>query len=118
MVDADIEEIRNPKDRILNVITKSVLISRMAKEDENDEHKTAILRFFDVNNPHLTEEFPKKVIIYTNKRKVRIMGLNVSYYLEGNDIVVNDLEEVQIENENSSLYIKGKQHQVERRHTH
>jgi hypothetical protein len=115
MVEQIIEEIKNPPQRSLSVKTTSVLISRMVKSDKKDEFKTVILRFFDINNPHLTQAFPKKVIVYNNTEKARLMGLNVSYYLEGNDLVINDLEEVFIERENNRLYIKGKQRNVNRR---
>jgi hypothetical protein len=110
-----IDELNDPKEQKLSVKTKSVLISRVAKENKEREYKTAILRFFDVNNPHLQDIFPKKIITFTNTEKVRIMDLNVSYYLEGNDIVVNDLEEIYIEHEGHKIYIHGKQEKIERR---
>jgi hypothetical protein len=111
-----IEEIKNPKQKKLTISTKSVLISRMTKESEKDVFKTATLKFFKVNNPHLTQEFPTKVIIFTNTEKIRLMDLNVSYYLEGNDIVVNDLEELEIcQEDGSRLYLAGKQKKIERR---
>jgi hypothetical protein len=113
--DNKIEEIKNPKEPVITVKAKSVLISRIHKEHESEEFKMASFRFFDENNPHKLQIFPKKFITYTNTEKIRIMGLNVSYYLEGNDIVVNDLEELTITHENHALYLKGKQQHIERR---
>ena len=110
-----IDEVNDPKEQKLTVKTKSLLISRVAKENKEREFKTAILRFFEVNNPHLQDIFPTKIITFTNTEKVRIMGLNVSYYLEGNDIVVNDLTEVYIEHEGHKIYVHGKQDLIERR---
>ena len=111
----NIEELRNPPDKNITVKAKSVLISRQPKASESDMHKTIILRFFDKNNPHKLGIFPNRTIIYTNTEKARLMGLNVSYYLEGNDIVINDLEELSISHEGSNIYIKGKQHPIDRR---
>jgi hypothetical protein len=110
-----IDEIKNPQEHKMVIKTKSVLISRIHKENEGDEYKIAVLRFYEENNPHKLQMFPTKVIKYTNNEKVRIMGLNVSYYLEGNDIVVNDLEELEIEHEGNAVYLKGKQNHIERR---
>ncbi|MBN2142919.1 hypothetical protein JW711_06345 [Candidatus Woesearchaeota archaeon] len=115
MSDENINEIKNPKEQELVIKTKSVLISRHKRESPDDDYKTAILRFFSVNNPHMQEVFPDKVIIYTNTEKIRIMGFNVSYYLEGNDIVINDLEELKIKHEDTKLFVTGKQVFVERR---
>ncbi|MBN1792944.1 hypothetical protein JW826_04655 [Candidatus Woesearchaeota archaeon] len=111
----NIEEINNPKDQTITVKTTSVLLSRMVKGSKDDDFKTAIFRFFSRNNPHLQEGFPNKIIQYTNTEKVRIMGLNVSYYLEGNDIVINDLEEVTLSHEGTKIFLTAKQKSVQRR---
>lgn len=115
MVGEKIPERTNPSEAKIVVKTKSVLISRMKKEKEDDMYKTLILRFFSVNNPHKQAIFPDEVITFTNTEKSRIMGLNVSFYLEGNDIVVNDLEELTIEQEEHKIYLSGRQKQVVRR---
>ena len=49
--------------------------------------------------------------------KIRIRRLNTSYYLEGNDIVINDLEELYITKEGNKIIIKGYQFEVESRNT-
>lgn len=110
-----IPERTNPTEARIVVKTQSVLVSRMKKEKEEDMYKTLILRFFSVNNPHKQAIFPNEVITFTNIEKARIMGLNVSFYLEGNDIVVNDLEELTIEQEKHKVYLTGKQKQIIRR---
>jgi len=110
-----IPERKNPKDKKIVVKTKSVLISRNKRDNESDMYKTLNLRFFSVNNPHKQEIFPDQVITFTNCEKCRLIGLNVSFYLEGNDIVVNDLQEITIEPESGKVYISGKQEQILRR---
>jgi len=110
-----IVEIRNPKESTIKVQTKSVLISRNEHEHP-DEFKTAVLRLYEVNNPHKQKDvFPTRVYIFTNIEKVRIRRMNVSYYLEGNDIVVNDLEELYITKDGTKLVLKGYQLEVEKR---
>jgi hypothetical protein len=108
------EVIRNPKDKVLKLPTKSILIGRLPRK-ETDTYKTAVVRLYNVNNPHKTTEFPTKTIEFDNTEKVRIRRLNVSYYLEGNDMVINDLEEIFITHEDNKLVIKGYQLEVEKR---
>lgn len=108
------EVIKDPKENELKIATKSALIGRMPRKD-NDKFKTAIIRLFKVNNPHKTTEFPFKTFEFSNTEKVRIKRLNISYYLEGNDLVINDLEEIFIIREGTRLVIKGYQLDVEKR---
>ncbi|MBW2990600.1 hypothetical protein KY348_02750 [Candidatus Woesearchaeota archaeon] len=110
-----IKEIKNPKENRIKVATKSILIGRLSFDKKSDEYKTAIIRLFEVNNPHKKNVFPTKIYKFTNIEKVRIRRLNVSYYLEGNDIVVNDLEELYIIREGSKLTLKAHQYEVEKR---
>ncbi len=106
--------IRNPEEKVLKVKTKSVLLGRLPRR-EGDKFKTAVVRLFDVNNPHKTTEFPTKTYEFNDIEKIRLVRLNSSYYLEGNDLVVNDLEEIYITHEGSKLVIKGYQAEVEKR---
>jgi len=62
------------------------------------------------NNPHLKGKVPFEVVEIQNVQKVRINELkNISYYLMGNDIVINNLEEVTIEQEDGVVTLTGKQ---------
>jgi hypothetical protein len=108
------DTIHNPKDKLLKFATKSALISRFPRKGE-DTFKTAVIRLYNVNNPHKTTEFPVKTLEFDNTEKVRIRRLNVSYYLEGNDLVINDLEEIYIAREGNKLIVKGYQLEVEKR---
>jgi hypothetical protein len=106
--------IRDPKEKTIKVATKSALIGRLPRRDD-DTYKSAVIRLFNVNNPHKTTEFPTKTFEFSDIEKVRLMRMNISYYLEGNDIVVNDLEELFITKEGNKLIVKGYQIEVERR---
>lgn len=89
--------------------TKSVMIGRKPRIGDN-EFKTATIALFSKNNPHKCGEAPIKVLDFENIEKIRLKELrNVSYYLEGNDIVVNDLVEVEIMHEDSIITLTGKQ---------
>ncbi|MGV8171799.1 MAG: hypothetical protein ACP5OA_03855 [Candidatus Woesearchaeota archaeon] len=106
--------ITNPKERNLQVKATCAILSRKP-EVGKDDFKTAVIGLYDENNPHKSGKFPKIIYEYTNIEKVRIKGLNVSYYLEGNDIVINDLEELMIIREGTFLVLKGYQFEIERR---
>ena len=89
---------------------KSVVISRKPGDNE-DGFKTAFIGLFKDNNPHLKGKAPFEVIEIKEIEKVRLRELrNVSYYLMGNDIVINNLKEVTIKKEeNNIVTVTGKQ---------
>ena len=109
-----IRTIVNPLAKELKFNTTCVIISRKPESRSND-FKTAVISFYDKNNAHTLGLFPKSIYEFSNIEKIRIKGLNISYYLEGNDIVINDLEEIFLIHEGSLLVIKGYQFEVERR---
>ncbi len=88
--------------------TKSVMIGRKPAKDE-DSFKTALIALFEENNAHKSGKSPTQVLEYENIEKVRIRGLNTSYYLEGNDLVINDLKEIEVEIEGNMIVLTGKQ---------
>jgi len=106
--------IKDPKERLIKVPTTSVLISR-SKTMEGKEYRSAIIKLFNINNPHKTQEFPFLTYEFTEIEKVRIRKMNVSYYLEGNDVVINDLEELYIIHEENKIILKGYQFELEKR---
>ena len=108
------DEVNNPDDKEIKVPTKSALIGRLPRK-EGAKFKTAVIRLYNVNNPHKTTEFPVKTFVFDDTEKIRIRRLNVSYYLEGNDIVINDLEEIYIIHEGNKIIVKGYQIEVEKR---
>ncbi|MBU1199529.1 MAG: hypothetical protein KKF46_06850 [Nanoarchaeota archaeon] len=110
-----IKEIIDPKEDHIKVKTKSILIMGLERKSDED-FKSVAVRCFEVNNPHKKQGvFPTKVYKFSNIEKVRIRRMNVSYYIEGEDIVVNDLEEIYLIREGTKLMLKGYQYEVEKR---
>ena len=88
---------------------KSVTISRKPRI-KPDGFKSAWIGLFEENNPHLKGRVPFKVLEIPEIEKVRINELkNISYYLMGNDIVINDLTEVTFDQKDNILTLTGKQ---------
>jgi len=106
--------IKNPKDNKIKIEATCAIVSRKP-QDKDDEFKTAVIGFYNENNPHKKGLFPFITYEFTNIEKIRIKGLNISYYLEGNDLIINDLEELMIIREDTFLVLKGYQFEVERR---
>lgn len=85
---------------------KSVIISR--KPGKSKELYTAVLSFFDANDPHLKACIPKDITEYENITKININDFGkVNYYLLGNDIVINNLEKIIIKHEENTLNLTG-----------
>jgi len=97
------------KGKLKKYKVKSVVVSRKpSHKDEEVWH--AFIGFFDENNPHLKGKVPFEVVEIQNVQKVRINELkNISYYLMGNDIVINNLEELTIEQGDGVVTLTGKQ---------
>jgi hypothetical protein len=101
-----IEQWKNPANNPIALNGKSIVIGRITKE-KTAEFKTLSIKLFDVNDPHLTTEFPIKELLYTNTEKVELIDLDVTYYLEGSDMVINDLESAEVHKTGNSIRIKG-----------
>lgn len=110
----EIKTITDSPDKKIKVDATCAIVSRKPQNKVND-FKTAVIRFYDSNNPHKTGKFPSIEYEFTNIEKIRLKGLNISYYLEGNDLIINDLEELFLIHEDTLLIIKGYQFEVERR---
>ncbi len=88
---------------------KSVIISRKPGKTK-DTAFSAWIGLFDENNPHMKGRAPFEVIEIKEIEKVRLFDLrNISFYLLGNDIVINNLLHVQIEKEGNIVTITGEQ---------
>ncbi len=88
---------------------KSVTISRKPAE-KKDGTWSAFIGLFDENNPHLKAKAPIKVVEMKGVEKVRLRDLrNISYYLRGNDIVINNLVELNIEVKDGIITLTGRQ---------
>jgi hypothetical protein len=106
--------ITDPKEQTIQLKTTCAILSRKPAIDP-DKFKTAVIGLYSENNPHKSGKFPNLTYEFSNIEKVRIKGLNVSYYLEGNDIIINDLEELLIIRMGTFLILKGYQFEIERR---
>lgn len=90
-------------------LAKSMVISRKPGEDR-DGFWSAFIGLFHENNPHLKARVPFKVLEIPAVEKVRVRDLrNVSFYLMGNDLVINNLIEVTITHSGNILTVCGKQ---------
>lgn len=88
---------------------KSVTISRKPALNK-DLFKTAFIGLFNENNPHLSAKIPFEVLELTETEKVRFHELrNISFYLLGNDIVINNLKEITIKKEGNIVTLTGQQ---------
>lgn len=88
---------------------KSITVSRKPGKDK-DTFKSAFIGLFNDNNPHLKAKAPFEVIELKEVEKVRFHDLrNISFYLLGNDIVINNLEEISIKQEGNIVTLLGKQ---------
>ncbi|MFH1275867.1 MAG: hypothetical protein ABIH82_02040 [Candidatus Woesearchaeota archaeon] len=88
---------------------KSITISRKPGKNR-DGLWSAFIGLFNDNNPHLKGKAPLDVVEIKEVEKVRIRDLrNISYYLMGNDLIINDLTEVEMVTEGNILTITGKQ---------
>ncbi len=85
--------------------TKSVVIGR--KKSKGDYHPCFIC-LFDVNDPHLKNEVPKKIFEYSKIDKVIVDNLKINYLLPGNDLVINDLEHIEIKKNKNNIVLNGK----------
>ncbi|MCX6707488.1 MAG: hypothetical protein NT001_05110 [Candidatus Woesearchaeota archaeon] len=96
---------------------KSAMLSRKPRTNESDEFKTAVIALFEVNNPHKTGDEPTRILEFPNMEKVRVRNMNLSFYLEGNDMVINDLKSITIEIDEDArkIVLKAEQEQVESR---
>ncbi len=84
--------------------TKSVLVTRLPRKGDN-EFKTASIKLFKINDPHKTSEFPTKDLEFESIEKIVIKGVEVDYYLEGNDLILNNLKNIDIEQKGSIIEI-------------
>ena len=90
--------------------TKSVIIGRKKRLDENDTKHPLFISLFDMNDPHKSGQAPKQIIDFPLIDRVDITELNVSYLLGGNDLVINNLDHIEVtSDDNFRVYIKGNQ---------
>ena len=86
---------------------QSILIGRKKSTEKDYNLRPCFISLFDDNNPHLSTEGPKEVLEFDAVHKVIIQGLKVNYLLPGNDLVINNLKEVEVEKNGPHITVKG-----------
>jgi len=88
---------------------KSVIISKKPRKHKEGLW-SVMIALFSENNPHLKGRVPSKVLEFNEVEKTTIKELrNISFYLAGNDVVINNLVKVDIEVEKGIVTLTGKQ---------
>ena len=85
---------------------QSITISRKPGADKN-QPKTAFIGLFKENNPHLKALPPLEILEIPEVEEISIKQLNVSLFLRGNDLIINNLKEITLKKEGSILNITG-----------
>ena len=80
---------------------KSVVFGRKPR-NKPEEFKTAFFKLYDEPNP-LTKEFPSKELDFHNTEKIIIVNPFCEYYLEGNDLVFDNISAIHIEKESENI---------------
>lgn len=86
---------------------KSIIVGR--KKGDKDDVRPCFISMFNGNDPHKTGEVPFEVLDFDAIHKVVIQGLDISYLLPGNDLVVNNLDSFQVEVHGEHINLSGKQ---------
>ncbi|MBN2881283.1 hypothetical protein JXM83_04500 [Candidatus Woesearchaeota archaeon] len=80
----------------------SMMIGR--KPRGGNTFKTAFVKFFDTNDPLGPEVLPKEEIDFEDVREVIFSGFDIRYLLEGNDLLVTNIKQVEItENKDTNV---------------
>lgn len=85
---------------------KSIIVSRLKREPDSEyASRPCRITLYSRNDPHLRDEEPENVLEFNKVQKVVLKNLEVNYLLAGNDLVVNDLEEISVSKENGDIVI-------------
>lgn len=92
-----------------SIKAKSVIISRKPNKDKEGLW-SVLVALFDENNPHLKGREASRVLEYKEVEKVRVKELrNISFYLMGSDLVINNLVKIDIDEKKGIVTLTGKQ---------
>lgn len=86
---------------------KSVVFGRKPR-GEGKEFKTAFFKIYGKVNPMSSEvmsDFPLEELDFENIEKVVMKNQDIEYYLEGNDIVFDNITSVNIEQDGTVLNV-------------
>lgn len=84
---------------------KCIIVGRKPRGDNT--YKTAFVKIFDCENPLSIDVLPREELDFENIREVEFKGFDISYLLEGNDILIDKIGNFDIlENkENNTIVI-------------
>jgi hypothetical protein len=91
----------------MNYKAKSVVFGRKPRRD-GDDFKSAFFKLYDILDPLGQERFPIEELDFSNIEKVELRGENLDYFLEGNDLVIDNISEVIITQDGTKLLIQTK----------
>ena len=83
---------------------KSVVFGRKPRE-EGSEFKTAFFKVYSQIKP-LEGAFPEQEIDFKNIEKIEIRGEDLDYFLEGNDLVLDNINAINIDQTSNTLKIR------------
>ncbi|MGM5483492.1 MAG: hypothetical protein ACQER9_01085 [Nanobdellota archaeon] len=87
---------------------KCVVFGRKPRKAEG-QYKTAFFKIYKEVNPlknNNGDVFPDKELDFPDTEKVEIRNFDVDYYLEGNDLVIDDIKAIDIEQEGNIISLK------------
>ncbi|MEA3430368.1 MAG: hypothetical protein U9R08_03780 [Nanoarchaeota archaeon] len=81
--------------------TKSVIVDRKKDKEHLDKELpyNVEIKFFAINNPHMTDEVPRETLEYENIHRVIMKGFDVNFLPRGADILLNDLTKIKVEHD-------------------
>lgn len=85
--------------------TKSVVFGRKPRQ-EGADFKTAFFKLYNTADPLGTDEFPTQELDFANVEKVVLEGEDVQYYLEGNDLVIQNISAISITQDGSVVTVQ------------
>ncbi|MFW5746545.1 MAG: hypothetical protein ACOCWQ_03265 [Nanoarchaeota archaeon] len=75
---------------------KGAVVGRMPRVN-NNEYKTLFIKIFQESEPLTTDGFPKEELVFENIEKAVFKNCTPQYYLEGNDLVFDDISQIDVE---------------------
>lgn len=83
---------------------KSVVFGRKPRL-EGSEFKTAFFKIYSKVKP-LDEDFPEQELDFPNIEKIEMRNQDIDYYLEGNDLVIDNINAINIDQTSNTLKIR------------
>lgn len=86
---------------------KSIIVGRKKREDKTQEGKPCFVAIYkSINNPHTSGKVPDEIVDFEDMHKVIINNpVSLNYLLEGNDLVINDLQSIEVRDDGGHLVI-------------